>query len=77
METGISPFQVFGIILIILGVLVFIAPLILAKLPSLEKIPWILLYVYRSDSFTFVTSPILLIISLLFLLWSLIIRTRS
>ncbi|MEN3058685.1 MAG: hypothetical protein ABC579_05340 [Candidatus Methanosuratincola petrocarbonis] len=42
----------------------------LERLPSLERIPWIILYVYRSDGFVFVTSPILIIISVLsFLLY--------
>lgn len=77
METGMSYFQFFGIILIILGILVFIAPILLERMPSLEKIPWIILYVYRSGSFTFVTSPILIIISILSLLWGLIVKTRS
>jgi len=62
--------QFLGIILIVLGVLFFIAPLLLDKLPSLEKIPWIILYVYRTDGFIFATSPILIIVSLVsLLLW--------
>jgi hypothetical protein len=77
METSISHFQFFGLILIILGVLLFIAPLLLERMPSLEKIPWILFYVYRSDGFTFVTSPILILISIFSFLWSLIFKTKS
>jgi len=42
--------QLLGVILIVLGVLILIVPLLLEKLPSLEKIPWIILYVYRMDS---------------------------
>jgi hypothetical protein len=54
----------------VLGALLFVAPLILEKMPSLESVPWIILYVYRSDGFVFVTSPILIIISIISLfLW--------
>ena len=63
------PLQVLGVVLMVLGILLFAAPLILERVPSLESIPWILLYVYRSDGFVFATSPILLIISALSLLW--------
>ena len=69
MRTKMFPLQALGIVLMILGVLLFAAPIILERLPSLEKVPWILLYVYRSDGFVFATSPILLIISALSLLW--------
>ena len=77
METDISYFQFFGAILIILGVLLFIVPLLLERMPSLEKIPWIIIYVYRSDGFTFVTSPILIIISILSFLWYLLFKTKA
>jgi len=63
------PLQVLSVVLMVLGVLLFAAPFILERLPSLENVPWILLYVYRSDGFVFATSPILLIISALSLLW--------
>jgi hypothetical protein len=48
--------------------------LVLERLPSLESVPWILLYVYRRDGFVFVTSPILIIISVLSLLWWILTR---
>ncbi len=63
------PLQALGIVLMVLGVLLFVAPLILERMPSLESIPWILLYVYRRDGFVFATSPILIIISIISLLW--------
>jgi uncharacterized membrane protein len=71
MELKMFPFlQILGIVLMVLGVLLFIAPMILERMPSLESVPWILLYVYRSDGFVFVTSPILIIISIIsLLLW--------
>lgn len=77
MEIDISYFQFFGVILIILGVLLFIAPVLLERIPSLDKVPWIILYVYRSNGFTFVTSPILIIISIISFLWSFIFKTKS
>jgi len=62
--------QLLGVILIVLGVLILIVPLLLEKLPSLEKIPWIILYVYRTDGFIFATSPILIIVGIAsLLLW--------
>jgi ribose/xylose/arabinose/galactoside ABC-type transport system permease subunit len=77
MEPEMFPFiQVLGIMLIILGVLLFIAPLLLEKVPSLESIPWIILYVYRRNGFVFVTSPLLIIISILSLLWWILTRSR-
>jgi len=77
METDLSYFHFFGIILILLGVLLFIVPVLLERMPSLEKIPWILLYVYRSNGFTFVTSPILIIISIISFLWFFVFKTKS
>ncbi|MCD6538129.1 hypothetical protein J7L18_05905 [Candidatus Bathyarchaeota archaeon] len=62
--------QILGVILIVLGVLILIVPLLLEKLPSLEKIPCIILYVYRTDGFIFATSPILIIVGIAsLLLW--------
>jgi hypothetical protein len=69
MRTKMFPLQALGVLLMVLGVLLFAAPFILERLPSLESVPWILLYVYRSGGFIFATSPILLIISALSLLW--------
>ena len=69
--------QVFGIVLMVLGVLLFIAPILLEKMPSLESIPWIILYVYRRDGFVFVTSPLLIIISIASLLWWILTRSGT
>jgi len=67
--------QVLGVTLVVLGVLLFIAPPLLEKMPSLESIPWIILYVYRRDGFIFVTSPLLIIISIVSLLWWILTRS--
>ena len=77
MSFNIPYFQVLGVVLIVLGFLVFAAPFLLDEVPSLEKIPWIILYVYRSDGFTFITLPILIIVSILFFLLSIIFVVRS
>jgi uncharacterized membrane protein len=74
MELKMFPLQILGIVLMVLGVLLFVAPLVLERLPSLESVPWILLYVYRRDGFVFVTSPILIIFSVLSLLWWILTR---
>jgi uncharacterized membrane protein len=74
MELKMFPLQILGIILMVLGALLFVAPLVLERMPSLESVPWIFLYVYRRDGFVFVTSPILIIFSVLSLLWWILTR---
>jgi len=69
--------QVLGIILVVLGALLFIMPILLEKMPALESIPWIILYVYRRDGFVFVTSPLLIIISIVSLLWWILTRSGA
>jgi hypothetical protein len=58
-----QPFTLIGIIFIVAGILLVILPLIAQHIPSLEKIPWIIIWTYKSDNFVFVTSPILIIIT--------------
>ena len=43
-------------------------PFLARLIPSDLKIPSFLLYVYRGDNFYFVTSPLLILISLVYLL---------
>jgi drug/metabolite transporter (DMT)-like permease len=59
-----NPLTLLGILLILLGV-VFVALPYLSHVVDVEKIPWVILYVYRRDGFTFATSPILLFLSAL------------
>ncbi|MEM2872863.1 MAG: hypothetical protein QXD82_01695 [Nitrososphaerales archaeon] len=62
---------ILGILLILIGVILVLLPIIANYLPSLEKLeklPPILVYVYRSDNFYFVTSPLLILISLILLI---------
>jgi len=64
-------FIIFGVTLILMGIALILIPLIVKLFPSvnLEKIPWILLYVYRKNGFFFATSPILIIIGIAYFLW--------
>ena len=69
--------QLVGILCMLLGALLFLAPILLEQLPSLSNLPWILLYIYRQDGFVFITSPLLLIISVMSLLWWLLTRVNT
>jgi hypothetical protein len=64
------PFAAVGWILILLGVLFVALPYLARLVPSVERLPWYIVYVYRSDGFMFATSPLLILLSLLSLLWS-------
>ena len=77
MDLEMFPLQILGIMLMVLGALLFVVPLVLERMPSLESVPWILLYIFRRDGFVFVTSPILIIISILSLLWWILTRSGS
>jgi len=68
-----SPFTIVGILFIVLGI-IFVALPYLGRYLDLERIPWIILWVYRTDGFTFATSPILIIISLVSLVLAYIRR---
>jgi hypothetical protein len=67
-----TPITVLGLLLIIAGAFLLSIPYIVKRAPTLErleKVPAILLYVYRKDSFFFITSPILLILGAVYLIW--------
>lgn len=60
-----------GILFIIIGLVLILLPVIANYLPSIEKLenlPPILIYIYRGDNFYFVTSPLLILISLVLLI---------
>jgi hypothetical protein len=67
-DTGYRSFTWAGTVLIILGILLVLLPYLLRYVPSLEKFPPLVLYVYRRDGFYFATSPILIIISIISIL---------
>lgn len=57
------PLTLLGIALILIGVALVLLP-ILGKYIDFSQVPSWLVYVYRSDGFYFVTSPFLLVLSL-------------
>ena len=61
-----------GLLLIVCGLILVLIPVIARYLPSLDKLPWIILWVYRKNGFYFATSPLLIIISVISLLFSLL-----
>jgi hypothetical protein len=61
----ISPFIVVGALLLLMGIIFIALPYIERVVPDLNRIPWIILWVYRSEGFTFATSPLLIIISVI------------
>jgi len=63
-----------GIVMILLGVLLVAIPYLIRYLPEVERLPPILVYVYRRDGFYFATSPILIIVSIACILASLLRR---
>jgi len=63
-----------GAIMILLGVLFLAIPYLIRYAPQIEKLPPILLYVYRRDGFYFATSPILIIVSIVWVFVSLLRR---
>lgn len=65
-----------GVFFIIMGIALIAIPMIIKWLSSfqferipLEKIPWIFLWIHESNGFWFATSPILIIIGIIYLLW--------
>jgi hypothetical protein len=70
-----KPFIIVGLILIIIGIAIIALPLSFKLIPTLEKLeklPKILVYVYRYNKFYFITSPILIIAGLayfIYILW--------
>ena len=68
LEPSYQNFTTLGFILIVSGLILVLLPFLSRFLPSLDHVPWFIIWVYRRDGFTFVTSPLLIILSLLTLL---------
>lgn len=68
------PFTWIGLIMIALGVLFILIPFIAKYAPAIEKLPPILVYIYRHNNFYFATSPLLIIVSILSILAFLLSR---
>ncbi len=71
MESYYRPLTAMGLILILSGIILVMLPFIARHFPNLEKLPWILIWVYRKNGFYFVTSPLLIIISIISILLNL------
>jgi hypothetical protein len=65
MEEHFKPFTSIGIMLIALGLIFVLLPYLVKIVPSLEGLPWWILWVYKRDGFYFATSPLLIMLSLL------------
>ena len=70
------PLTTIGITFILIGIALILVPIIIKFIPTVdgERIPWILLYIYKKDNFIFATSPILIIIGAAYFLLSLLHR---
>jgi hypothetical protein len=62
-----------GAVLIVIGVVLVLLP-ILGRYIDLARVPWWLIYIYKSDGFYFVTSPLLIVLFILSLAYSLLMR---
>ena len=71
-----EPFTLLGLVLIMSGIVLVLIPFITSHLPSLERLPWFILWVYRSDGFFCATSPLLIALSLIWVLMNLAFRGR-
>jgi hypothetical protein len=65
-----KPFSLMGWLLVIMGILFIIFPYIIKLIPSIEKLPWFIVFIYKRDGFYFVTSPILIFLSIISILIS-------
>lgn len=63
-----------GIVLIVVGIILVILPFIARHIPNLEKVPWIIIWVYKSNGFLFATSPLLIILTIISLILSILKR---
>lgn len=62
------PFVTIGGLLITVGVVLILLGIATKYMPPLERLPPILVYVYRRGNFYFVTSPILILLGILFII---------
>lgn len=76
MEPYYRSLTAIGVILIASGIVLVALPILARHVPSLDKLPWFILWVYRKNGFYFATSPLLIIVSLVSLLLNLLNRAR-
>lgn len=65
MRAEYGPIAWLAMALIAIGAALLLIPYLAERMPGLEELPPILVYVYRRDGFYLATSPILVVISLL------------
>ncbi len=68
MKINSNFFTLIGILFIFLGLLFILAPF-LSNYINLDDIPSWILYIYRGKNFYFVTSPLLILISVIAVIW--------
>jgi|YelNatPaOPRAMG01_1025707.scaffolds.fasta_scaffold14534_9 hypothetical protein len=58
-----------GVFFIVIGFALIAIPLIAKSISTakLESIPWFILYIYRSNGFFLATSPILIVLAIIYL----------
>jgi len=76
MDPSYRSFTALGLLLIVSGIILVALPVLARHLPNLDRFPWVLVWVYRRNGFYFVTSPLLIIISIISLLLNLFNRAR-
>ena len=76
MEPYYRSLTTLGVILIASGIVLVALPILARYVPSLDKLPWFILWVYRKNGFYFATSPLLIIVSLVSLLLNFLNRAR-
>jgi hypothetical protein len=71
MDTDV-PLTSLGILFVPIGIAFVLVPIAAKIIPQadLERIPWFLLYIYRKDNFVFATSPLLIIVSIVYFFWT-------
>ncbi len=72
-----QPFTWAGVILIVLGIILVALPLLGKYVSDLERLPWIIVWIYRRNGFYFATSPLLIIISIISIILNYLNRTRG
>jgi len=69
----IHPLTWLGVALILIGIAFVLLPIV-GRYVDLSSIPSWLIYVYRSDGFYFVTSPLLIAISIVTIIFYILAR---
>lgn len=57
-----------------LGIVLLLIPYLIRYVPEIEKLPPIILYIYRRNNFIFATSPIVMAIAIIWTLVSVLSR---